>query len=71
MNIYCIHKSANKTVHIFIWMKTHSFLQDSRQPQLVLPYTDTEENGKLVDLAKLYSLNIQVEDGRATFTKTM
>lgn len=47
------------------------FLQDSRQPQLVLPYTDTEENGKLIDLAKLYSLNIEVEDGRATFTKTM
>lgn len=53
-----------------IWCENR-FLQDSRQPQLVLPYTDTEENGKLIDLAKLYSLNIQVEDGRATFTKTM
>lgn len=47
------------------------FLQDSRQSQLILPYTNNEENDKLTDLAKLYSLRIEIESGRAIFYKTM
>lgn len=47
------------------------FLQDSRQSQLILPYTNAEENDKLVDLAKLYSLRIEIENCRAIFYKTM
>lgn len=47
------------------------FLQDSRQSQLILPYTNTEENDKLIDLAKLYSLRIEIENNRAIFYKTM
>lgn len=46
------------------------FLQDSCQTQLTLPCTSTEENRNIVDLAKLYSLNIQVENSRAILTKT-
>ncbi|XP_055326804.1 uncharacterized protein LOC129580415 [Sitodiplosis mosellana] len=47
------------------------FLQDSRQSQLILPYTNTEENDKLIDLAKLYSLRIEIENCRAIFYKTI
>ncbi|XP_031637368.1 uncharacterized protein LOC116349880 [Contarinia nasturtii] len=47
------------------------FLQDSRQSQLILPYTNTEENDKLIDLAKLYSLRIEIENSRAIFYKTI
>lgn len=47
------------------------FLQDSRQSQLILPYTNSEENDKLIELAKLYSLRIEIENSRAIFYKTM
>lgn len=47
------------------------FLQDSRQSQLILPYTNSEENDKLIDLAKLYSLRIEIENCRAIFYKTI
>lgn len=47
------------------------FLQDSRQSQLILAQTNDEENGKLADLAKLYSLKMNVESGRTILYKTM
>lgn len=47
------------------------FLQDSLQTQLILPYMDGDENDKLVDLAKLYSLRIEIDNDRAIFYKTM
>lgn len=47
------------------------FLQDSRQSQLILAQTNDEENGKLADLAKLYSLKMEVETGRTILYKTM
>lgn len=47
------------------------FLQDSCQTELKLPsFKDPEERDKLESLAKLYSLELQVEMGRPTLTKT-
>lgn len=46
------------------------FLQDARQEQLTLPDTDAQEHEKLLNLAKLYSLNMRVENGCAILTKT-
>lgn len=46
------------------------FLQDARQEQLTVPYTDEQEHEKLMNLAKLYSLSMHVENGCAILTKT-
>lgn len=37
---------------------------------MILPYTHDDENDKLVDLAKLYSLKMEIENGQAIFYKT-
>lgn len=58
-------------INIFSYFPPNRFLQDSRQTQLILPYTNDGENDKLVDLAKLYSLKMEIENGRAIFYKTM
>ncbi|XP_041981556.1 uncharacterized protein LOC121734962 isoform X2 [Aricia agestis] len=47
------------------------FLQDSCQTELKLPsFQDPDEKEKLESLAKLYSLELQVEMGRPTLRKT-
>lgn len=56
---------------VFMLFSNSRFLQDSRQSQLILPYTNSEENDKLIELAKLYSLRIEIENSRAIFYKTM
>lgn len=59
------------SISFLVHCSPNRFLQDSRQTQLILPYTNDEENDKLVDLAKLYSLKMEIENGRAIFYKTM
>lgn len=47
------------------------FLQDGRQTQLQLPDSDALEHEKLMNLAKLYSLDMRLVDGgMAILTKT-
>lgn len=63
-------------IDLFVYSCTHfllncRFLQDSRQSQLILAQTNEEENGKLADLAKLYSLKMEFETGRTILYKTM
>uniref|UniRef100_A0A1L8DD99 Uncharacterized protein n=1 Tax=Nyssomyia neivai TaxID=330878 RepID=A0A1L8DD99_9DIPT len=46
------------------------FLQDGRQMELRLPEPNVKEHEKLSHLAKLYSLNMQINEGCAILTKT-
>ncbi|XP_055694274.1 uncharacterized protein LOC129796395 [Lutzomyia longipalpis] len=46
------------------------FLQDGQQMELRLPESNVKEHEKLSHLAKLYSLNMQLNDGCAILTKT-
>lgn len=46
------------------------FLQDGRQSQLRLPEIEVHEHEKLLNLAKLYSLQMSVDNGCAVLTKT-
>ncbi|GAB0087875.1 uncharacterized protein DMENIID0001_022290 [Sergentomyia squamirostris] len=46
------------------------FLQDGQQTELRVPDSNTKEHEKLSHLAKLYSLNMQLNDGCAVLTKT-
>uniref|UniRef100_A0A6B2ECC8 Uncharacterized protein n=1 Tax=Phlebotomus kandelakii TaxID=1109342 RepID=A0A6B2ECC8_9DIPT len=46
------------------------FLQDGQQMELRLPDSNVKEHEKLSHLAKLYSLNMQLNDGCAILTKT-
>lgn len=60
------------TIHLkYFHYISSRFLQDSRQSQLLLPYTDSDEHAKLMELAKLYSLTMHLDNGRAVLSKTM
>lgn len=59
----------NKSLHVaYHFHKSTRFLQDDQQKQMKI--FDIQEYDKILELAKLYSLHIQTENGCIVLNKT-